>query len=164
MVFALFLVCSACRVSKGDYDGCKSRTISAPRNSTLTKSISREKCHYEDGSREKSFTIEESGCWSHTIYYERGREYYPNGRLKTKYHFRGRNETTREYYVTGGLKKKEKIKRMLFSDEQLAKREQDSTVSYAPGVYRVKLKQVDSLTGSVTRSIRSDSLIIRAKF
>lgn len=111
-IFCFLIAVSSCQTYRHSENYCRTRELSWPQRSTTTKNISRTKCWNEDGKvSEKHFDFDETGCFHHDRYFSRGKEYFSNGKIKTKYHSRGKRETVREYYVTGGLKKKERSKK-----------------------------------------------------
>lgn len=52
----------------------------------------------------------------------------------------------------------------MYSEEQRLKVLNDTNAVYHAGIYKVKLKQKDSLSGKISYLTRKDSMVIRAKF
>lgn len=165
VLFCWVIVFSSCRAYYHEEEKCKSKELYWPKHSTSTKSLYKTKCYYENGKMEgKYFGFEGNGCYYHEDYFSREKEYFKDGKLKRKNHSKGKREVTREYFVTGGLKSKEKVKKHRYTSLQMEAIANNMDTVYSGGYYRVYLKQIDSLTNKVTRTIRKDSIIIRARF
>ena len=166
LVFCFSILFSSCRIWKNEEEHCVEKYSRWPRYSTTTKEIGWTKCYYENGKlKERSFSFEENGCFHHTGYYSKVRDYYPNGKIRSKYRSRGKKEITKEYFVTGGLHSKIKSRPIKRGIESVTEQPDDSTAALACGVDYVKQIQIDSVTGRRIKTVGRDTILkIRAKF